>query len=63
LSSSSKTLSKHIYSAPMFWFCFHSIRGAVGICETACRVILERTFILAWGYRISVRVEPWLVVY
>jgi hypothetical protein len=41
LSSSSKTLSKHILSAPMFRFCFHSIRGAVGIVENACRAILE----------------------
>jgi hypothetical protein len=40
-SSSSKTLSKHILSAAMFRFCFHSIRGAVEICETACRAILE----------------------
>jgi hypothetical protein len=41
LSSSSKTLSKHIHSAHMFRFCFHSICGAVGISETACRAILE----------------------
>ena len=39
--SSSKTLSKHIFSAPMFRFCFHSIRGAVGIREIVCRAILE----------------------
>jgi hypothetical protein len=25
----------------MFRFCFHSIHGAVGIRETACRAILE----------------------
>jgi hypothetical protein len=29
LSSSSKTLSKHMLSTPMFWFFFHSIRGAL----------------------------------
>jgi hypothetical protein len=43
LLSSSKTLSKHTLSTPMFWFCFHSIRGAVRICGTACRAILELT--------------------
>jgi hypothetical protein len=41
LSSSSKTLSKHILSTPMFRFYFHSIRGTVGIRETGCRAILE----------------------
>jgi hypothetical protein len=41
LSSSSKTLSKHIFSAPIFRFCFHPIHGAVGIRETTCRAILE----------------------
>jgi hypothetical protein len=41
LSSSSKTSFKHIHNAPMFRFCFHSIRGAVEIRETACRAILE----------------------
>jgi hypothetical protein len=36
-----QALSKHIHSALMFRFCFRSICGAIGIVETACRVILE----------------------
>jgi hypothetical protein len=64
--SSSKTLSKHILSTPMFRFCFQSIRGTVGICEIACRAILKLPFIqmyYLWANGLAYESNPdWLYI-
>jgi hypothetical protein len=67
LSSSSKTLSKHILSTLCFDSAFTLFMEQSEFvrlrAERFWNCQTERTFILASGYWISIRVEPWLIIY